>query len=88
MNLVFHDKLNKFLIIYIDDIFIYSKSTEEHTEHLQYVLQKLKENNLYTNKAKSEFAQMKMDFLGHVLSLKGIRLNQKKVQAIKGGKIR
>lgn len=83
MNLVFHDKLDKFLIIYIDGIFIYSKLAEEHTRHLEYVLHKLKENNLYANKAKSEFAQMKMDFLGHVFSLKGIRLNSKKVQAIK-----
>ncbi len=62
MNLVFHDKLDEFLIIYIDDILIYSKSVEEHVGHLEYVLQKLKENNLYANKAKSEFAQVEMDF--------------------------
>jgi len=83
MNLVFHDKLDEFLIIYIDDIHIYSKSTEKHTENLEYVLQKLKENDLYANKTKSEFVQIKMDFLRHVLSLKGVRPNSKKVQTIK-----
>ncbi len=83
MNSVFHDKLDEFLIIYIDDIHIYSKSTEKHTENLEYVLQKLKENDLYANKTKSEFVQIKMDFLGHVLSPKGIRPILRKVQAIK-----
>jgi beta-lactamase superfamily II metal-dependent hydrolase len=78
MNSVFHDKLDKFLIIYIDDILIYSNSTKEHIGHLEYVLQKLKENDLYANKTKNEFAQMEMDFLGHVLSLKNIRFDLKK----------
>lgn len=83
MNSVFHNKLEELLIIYIDDILIYSKLAKEHVEHIKYVLQKLKENTLYVNKTKSEFAQMKMDFLGHVLSLKNIRLDLKKVPAIK-----
>lgn len=56
MNLVFRDKLDKFLIIYIDGIFIYSKSVEEHARHLEYVMQKPKENDLYANRATSEFA--------------------------------
>jgi hypothetical protein len=78
-NSIFHDKLDKFLIIYIDDILIYSKLAKEHVRHLEYVLQKVKENELHANKTKSEFAQMEMDFLGHVLSPKGIRPNPKKV---------
>ncbi len=56
MNLVFHDKMDEFLIIYIDDIFMYSKLVEEHTRHMEYVMQKLKENDLYVNNAMSEFA--------------------------------
>jgi energy-coupling factor transporter ATP-binding protein EcfA2 len=56
MNLVFHDKLDKFLIIYIDGIFIYSKSVKEHARHLEYVMQKPKENDLYANRATNEFA--------------------------------
>ncbi len=83
MNLVFDNKLEELLIIYIDDILIYSKLAKEHVGHIKYVLQKLKENTLYVNKTNSEFAQMKMDFLGHVLSLKNIRLDLKKVLAIK-----
>jgi len=83
MNSVFHDKLDEFLIIYIDDIHIYSKLVEKHIENLKYVMQKLKENDLYANKTKSEFVQIKMDFLGHVLSRKGVRPNSRKVQAIK-----
>jgi hypothetical protein len=55
MNSIFHDKLDKFLIIYINDIFTYFKSVEDHARHLEYVLQRLKENNLNANKAKSKF---------------------------------
>jgi len=55
MNLVFHDKLDEFLIIYIDAILIYSKSMEEHFRHLEYVMQKLKENDMYANNATNEF---------------------------------
>jgi hypothetical protein len=56
MNLVFHDKLDEFLIIYIDAILIYSKLVEENVRHLEYVMQKLKENDLYANKVTHEFA--------------------------------
>ncbi len=67
-NSIFHKKLNEFMIIYIDDILVYSKSIEKHVTHLEFVLQKFKENKLYTNQAKSEFTSPKMDFLGHVFS--------------------
>ncbi len=83
MNSIFHNKLEELLIIYIDDILIYSKSVKEPVGHLEYVMQKQKENGLCANKAKSEFAQMEMDFLGHVLSLEEIRLDLKKVSTIK-----
>jgi len=46
MNSIFHKKLNEFMIIYIDDILVYSKSTKKHVRHLEFVLQKLKENKL------------------------------------------
>ncbi len=55
------------MIIYIDDILVYSKSVEKHAMHLEFVLQKFKENKLYTNSSKSEFASLEMEFLGHVL---------------------
>jgi hypothetical protein len=82
MNLVFHDKLDEF-IIYIDDILFYFMSMEKHAQHLQYVLQKLKDNKFYDNQIKSEFVKLEMDFLIHVLFQKGMRPNLKKVQTIK-----
>jgi len=71
INLIFHEKLNEFIIIHIDEILVYSKFTKEHVTHLKFVLQNLKENKLYANQAKSKFASPEMDFLGHVLSKKG-----------------
>ncbi len=68
MNSIFHENLNEFVIIYIDDILVYSKFVEENVTNLKFVLQKLKKNKLHANQAKSEFASSKMDFLGHVLS--------------------
>jgi len=83
MNLIFHNKLDKFVIIYIDNILVYSKSIEEHVTHLKFVLQKFKENKLYANQAKSEFASLEMDFLGHVLFREGVRPNPRKIESIK-----
>ncbi len=68
MNSIFRKNLNKFVIIYIDDILVYSKFVEEHVTNLEFVLQKLKENKLHANQAKIQFASSKMDFLRHVLS--------------------
>jgi hypothetical protein len=56
MNSIFHEKLDEFMIIYVDDILVYSKIIEKHVEHLEYVLNKLYENKLFANKAKNEFA--------------------------------
>jgi len=67
MNLIFHEKLDEFVVIYVDDILVYSKFVEEHVTHLEFVLQKFKKNKLYANWGKNEFANPKMDFLGHVL---------------------
>jgi len=49
MNSIFHEKLDEFIIIYIDDILVYSKSAKEHATHLQFLLQKFKKNKLYVN---------------------------------------
>ncbi len=83
MKSIFHEKLDEFVIIYIDDILVYSKITKEHVEHLEYVLSKFCENKLFANMAKSEFAQEEMDFLKHILSKEGVKLNLKKLQAIR-----
>jgi len=67
MNFIFHEKLDEFVIIYIDDILVYSKIVEEHVKRLEYLLSKLFKNQLFANRAKNEFAQKKMGFLGHIL---------------------
>ncbi len=71
MNSIFHEKLHEFVIIYIDDIVVYSKIIEEQVEHLKYVLSKLHENNFFANMAKKEFAQDDMDFLSTFYQRKG-----------------
>jgi hypothetical protein len=56
MNWIFHKKLDEFMIIYINDLLVYSKTMKEHVEHLKYVLNKFQENQLFTNRRNSEFA--------------------------------
>jgi hypothetical protein len=56
MNSIFHEKLNDFVIIYIDDILVYSKVMEEHVAHLKYVLNKFRENQFFANRANIEFS--------------------------------
>ncbi|KAL3692137.1 hypothetical protein R1sor_005788 [Riccia sorocarpa] len=82
MNTVFREELDQFVIIYIDDILIYSKSWEEHLEHIRVVLVKLRANKLYANAGKSEFGLTKVNFLGHIVSAKGISPDPEKVAAI------
>ncbi len=82
MKSIFHEKLDKFMIIYINDILVHSKITKKHVEHVEYVWNKLQQNKFFTNRAKSEFAQKELDFLGHILLCEGMRLNLKKLQAI------
>ncbi len=82
MNLVFHEKLDEFVIIYIDDIFVYFGTIKKHMTHLD-VLSKLKNNIFFSNKANSEFAQKEMNFLGHVLTWEGVMLDLRKLEAIK-----
>ena len=85
MNLmqdVFHDYLDAFVIVFLDDILIYSKSVEEHTKHLQLVLQKLRENKLYGKLSKCEFAKEEISFLGHIVNKDGIKMEPAKVKAV------
>ena len=71
MNKVFEEYLDKFIIIFIDDILIYSHTMEEHELHLKIVLKKLKEKELYAKFSKYEFWLRKVVFLGHVVSEEG-----------------
>jgi hypothetical protein len=82
MNSVFMPKLDKFVVVFIDDILIYSKNKEEHAEHLRIVLTCLREHQLYAKFSKCAFWLEKIQFLGHVLSAKGIALDHSKVKGI------
>jgi hypothetical protein len=68
MNKVFMEYLDKFVVVFIDNILIFSKNEEEHDEHLYLVLQKLRENQLYAKLSKSEFWLKEVSFLGHIIS--------------------
>ncbi|KAL5540682.1 hypothetical protein UlMin_043334 [Ulmus minor] len=72
MNRVFRNYLDKFVVVFIDDILIYSKSKEEHEEHLRNTLDTLKKNKLYAKFKKCEFWLEKVGFLGHIVSRDGI----------------
>jgi hypothetical protein len=74
MNKVFIEYLDKFVVVFIDDILIFSKNEEEHDKHLCLVLQKLRENQLYAKLNKCEFWLKEVSFLGHIISEGGIML--------------
>jgi hypothetical protein len=82
MNDIFREWLDDFVVIYIDDILIYSGSLEEHAEHLWKVFQKLRENKLYAKLKKCEFRVTKVDFLGHRIIQEGLKMDDRNVKAI------
>ncbi len=70
------------MVVYIDDILIYSSSVEEHAEHLRKVFQRLKENKLYAKLEKCDFGVTEVDFLGHRITQEGLVMDDHKVKAI------
>ncbi|XP_058211484.1 uncharacterized protein LOC131323652 [Rhododendron vialii] len=82
MNKIFTPYLDKFVVVFIDDILVYSPTEKEHEEHLRIVLQVLQNNQLYAKASKCEFWMKKVKFLGHVVSEKGISVDNSKVKAV------
>ncbi|KAL5545122.1 hypothetical protein UlMin_008906 [Ulmus minor] len=82
MNRVFKEFLDKFVIVFIDDILIYSKTKEEHEEHLRITLRTLEEHKLYAKFSKCEFWLDKVHFLGHVVSKDGVSVDPAKIEAV------
>ena len=82
MNRVLHSFLDKFVVVFIDDILIYSRTKEDHQEHLHTVLKTLVDHRFYAKLKKCDFWMEKVHFLGHVISAKGISVDPGKIAAI------
>ena len=82
MNKIFEKEINSFILIYLDDILIYSRSMEEHWDHLQRALERLRQAKLYGRLHKCEFLKDKVDYLGFEVSANGINASPEKVKAI------
>ena len=74
--------MNQFVVVFIDDILVYSKSMEEHVYHLRTVLQTLKENQPYAKFSKCDFQTESVSFLGHVVTNDGIQVDSQKIEAV------
>jgi len=83
MNHALRVFLGRFVVVYFDDILVYSKNLDEHINHLHCVLAVLRKEKLYANLKKCSFCMDKVVFLGYVVSAKGIEVDEEKVKAIK-----
>nr|GEU91982.1 putative reverse transcriptase domain-containing protein [Tanacetum cinerariifolium] len=83
MNRVCKPYLDKFIIVFINDILIYSKDKKEHIEHLKAILELLKKEKLYAKFSKCEFWISKVQFLSHVIDSRGIHVDRAKIESIK-----
>ena len=83
MDEVFGDYMDSFIIVYLDDIVVYSKTLEQHITQLELVFKRLREHKLYAKLDKCTFMQREIKFLGHLVSSDGIRVNPDKVKAIR-----
>src|SRR6185369_6990545 len=83
MNDVFHKYLNNFVIIYLDNILVYSYTKEEHIDHLHVVLQTLRKHKLYGKISKCEFMKTHVEYLGHIISGDEVSVDQCKIKAVR-----
>jgi len=82
MNRVFKPYLDNFLVVFIDDIMIYSRTPDEHTHHLRVALDVLRKNELYANFSKCEFWLEKIAFLGHIVPTEAVSVNPQKIEVV------
>jgi hypothetical protein len=82
MNAVFQDCMRKFVLIFMDDIFVYSPTLQTHVTHLQEVFSILQEYKLYAKRSKCSFAVTQIEYLGHVISANGVATDPSKIDAM------
>ena len=82
MHRVFQPYLDRFVIVFINDILVYSGSSEEHSEHLRIVLQNLRERQLYAKFSKCQFWLDRVTFLGHVISVEQVGVDPQKIEVV------
>ena len=82
MNRVFRPYVDLFVVVFIDDILVYSKDREDHDTHLRVVLETLRKEQLYAKMSKCEFWLREVSFLGHIVSEEGIRMDPSKIEVI------
>jgi hypothetical protein len=82
MNQVFKPFLRRFVIVFFDDLLIYSQSPEDHQIHLQLIFQTIRENQLLLNKSKCHFALPRVEYLGHFITKEGVSTDPIKIQAV------
>ena len=82
MNDVFHDYIDMFVVVYLDDVVIYNECLKDHIHHLRLVMARLREHELYVKLEKCEFTQKSILFMGHQISKGDVRMDRKKIEAI------
>ena len=86
MNRVFQPYLDQFVMVFIDDILVYSRDEQEYEQHLKIGLKTLREKKLYAKLSKCDFWLKEVSFLGHIVSVEGIRVDPAKIEAVVNGK--
>jgi hypothetical protein len=82
MNSIFSEYLDRFLLVYLDDLLIYSNDLQEHREQVRKVLKKLRENDFFAKPEKCEFEKHSVEYLGFIIEEGGVKMDRKKVEAI------
>lgn len=82
MNEVFSEYLREFVLVFFDDILVYSSNLEQHVHHLKTALELLRRNTLFVKKSKCEFAKGSIEYLGHVISQEGVEADKEKIKAM------
>ena len=87
MNDIFRPYLDKFVVVFLDDILVFSKSPEEHVRHLREVLGFLRKHKLYAKLSKCSFFLSEVEFLGHIVGADGIRMDPRRSRRSQSGKL-